>query len=275
MQRIDSIDDPRVASYRNLRDRTLRGESLFVTEGRLLALRLLESRYRVESLLVGEHFSEEFAQIAAGRVPLYVAPTGLLQQIAGFRFHRGVLAAGRRDEPKSLQQLLSGKTAADAIRLAVCPAPIQPDNMGLIFRAAAGFGIDGLLLGSQSCDPFARRCLRLSMGGVLSVPFARSEDVAADLDALENRWNVTRVGAVLDPRAEPLGDFAWPRRAALLLGNELEGLDARTLAACDHRVTIPMHPDTDSLNVGVAAGIFVYEMMKGLPQDGRPATAGR
>lgn len=262
MQRIDSIDDPRIAAYRNLRDRTARGENLFVAEGRLLALRLLESDYAVESLLVSERFAEEFDALVGDRAPLYAANPELIRKIVGFKFHRGVLAVGRIRRPGTVDELLAGANPASAMRLIVCPAVTQPENLGLVFRTAAGFGIDGIVLGPGCCQPFSRRCLRLSMGSVLRVRLAVAEDVAAGLQTLRDRWNVTPVATVLDERAEPLARFRWPRRTALLLGNEYAGLDQRLLALCDRQVTIPMRPDTDSLNLGVAAGIFVYEMTK-------------
>jgi tRNA G18 (ribose-2'-O)-methylase SpoU len=260
VQRIESIDDPRVAAYRNLRDRTLRGEQIFVAEGRLLVLRLLASRYEAESVFVAEELAGEFQQAVAGRVPLYVASKSLLREVSGFPFHRGALAAGRRGEPATLEQLLGPANAADRLDLIVCPQITQPENLGLVFRTAAAFGLDGVLLGQRSCDPFARRSLRLSMGGALQIPFVRSRDILGDLARLKTRWGVTLVAAVVDQQAEPLPQFSWPPRTALLLGHEFEGLDADSLALCDRRVTIPMRPGTDSLNLGVAAGVFLYQM---------------
>ena len=118
------------------------------------------------------------------------------------------------------------------------------------------------LLGPQCCDPFSRRCLRVSMGAVLRAPYRKSADLAADLDALRDRWGVEMLAAVLDEQAVPLAGVRWPRRAAVMLGNEFDGLDDRWLCYCTQRATIPMARETDSLNLGVAAGIFVYEMMR-------------
>jgi tRNA G18 (ribose-2'-O)-methylase SpoU len=268
MERIESLDDPRVAAYRNLRERTLRGESIFVTEGRLLALRLLASDYQAESLLVTEAHAAELARPVGGRVPLYVAADTLVRQIVGFPFHRGVLAVGRRPAPLGLGDLLGScertgtSDSPTGLRLIVCPEITQPENLGLVFRTAAAFGVDGLVLGKRSCDPLSRRSLRLSMGAVLQVPFLKSADLSADLRALKDRWGVALVATVLDQQVERLADFHWPLRVALLFGNEFEGLRPEWLSLCDRRVTIPMHPGTDSLNLGVAAGIVVYEMCR-------------
>jgi tRNA G18 (ribose-2'-O)-methylase SpoU len=263
METIASLDDPRVAAYRNLRDRTLRGESVFVAEGYVLARRLLESRFEAESILVDEEYAGEFDRLAAGRMPVYAAPKTLLLGIVGFPFHRGALAVGRRPSPRSLEDILALRPAgpsSDRLRLVVLPEVTKPENLGLAFRAAAAFGIDAVVLGPRSCDPFSRRALRVSMGAVLTVPFVRSADLASDLSSLKCRWGVELTAAVLDEEAPSLSDASWPPRAAVVLGNEFDGLPAEWLSLCDRRLTIPMRPDTDSLNLGVAAGIFLYEM---------------
>lgn len=262
MERIESWDDPRMAAYRNLRDRTLRGENLFVAEGRIVARRLLESRFEVESVLVSEGDVEEFAGLAAARgVPLYVAPEALLSRIVGFPFHLGVLAAGRRRPLPSLEDLLC-PPPLPSLRMLVLPEVTKPENLGLAVRSAAAFGLDAVLLGARCCDPLSRRALRVSMGTVLQVPLGRSEDLIADLLALKQRWKASLVAAVLDPHARPLAELCWPTRAAVLVGNEWTGLSAGWLELCDERITIPMHGGVDSLNLGVAAGIFLYEMTR-------------
>lgn len=262
MQWIESIDDPRVAAYRNLPQRTLRGESIFVAEGRLLAERLLESEHRAESVFVSEEFADEFRPLVGDAVPLYVAREALLVEVVGFKFHRGVLAAGRRGKSPTLDELVGREPIESPVSLLICPEVTQPENLGLIFRSAAGFGVDGLLLGRACCDPLSRRCLRTSMGGVLRVPYRESPDLSADVRRLQERWGVELLAAVLDEQAEKLDQLRWPPRVAVLFGQEFGGLSSQWLSAADRRVTIPMQPGTDSLNLGVAAGIFIYEMKK-------------
>jgi tRNA G18 (ribose-2'-O)-methylase SpoU len=259
LERIDSIDDPRVAPYRHMKERTARGESVFVTEGLLLTERLLKSPFETESVFVAESFLGQIERLVGPGVPLYVAPENVLQEVVGFPFHRGVLAVGRRGKPPVLEDLLRGTDIGAERSLIVCPHTNQSENLGLIFRTAAAFGIDGVLLGPQSSDPFSRRCLRLSMGGVLRVPFAALEDLPSELKRLKHRWGFQLVATVLDDTAERVCDVRWHPRTALVLGNEFEGIPPQYLALCDRRVTIPMQPGTDSLNVGVAAGIFVYK----------------
>jgi len=263
VQPIDLIDDPRVAAYRGMKDRALRGESLFVAEGRLLVDRLLDSPFAVESVFASEELAAEYAARLTDEVPLYVAPEALLREVVGYKFHRGVLAAGRRDRPMTLDRLTARLDDRRRWNLVVCPRVANGENLGLIFRSAAALGIDGVLLGPHCADPLSRRCLRLSMGGVLRVPTVHSADLAADLRHLRDHCNVRPVATVVDARAEPLRGFSWPPRTALLLGSEFEGLDDPWLALCDRQITIPMQPGSDSLNLGVAAGIFLYEMSQG------------
>ena len=153
-----------------------------------------------------------------------------------------------------------GQTEDDRT-LIVCPEVADGANLGSIFRIAAAFGVDGVVLGEQCCDPFSRRCLRVSMGGVLRAPLVESSDLTADLTDLKRRWHVELLAAVLDETAEPLDRLRRPSRVGLVFGSESVGLADRWLAICDRRVTIPMQPGTDSLNLAVAAGIFVYHMM--------------
>jgi tRNA G18 (ribose-2'-O)-methylase SpoU len=274
--RIQSLDDPRIQSYRSLRDRTLRGESLFIAEGRLLVARLLASRFETESVFVAEEFFDEFFPRIPPQVPVFVAPEKLLLAIVGFPFHRGILAVGRRPEPErgtgtvfakhpeglSSKRCLSPfpAPAPNRLRLVVCPEITKPENMGLIFRSAAGFAADGVVLGERCCDPLSRRCLRLSMGAVLDVPFVKTKNLAAELPAMKQSLGLELFATVLDPTAEPLPAVRWPDRSAVLFGNEMDGLAPEWLALCDRRVTIPMAPGVDSLNLGVAAGIFLYTM---------------
>jgi tRNA G18 (ribose-2'-O)-methylase SpoU len=264
MQSIVSLNDPRVAPYRNLRERTLRGENLFIAEAVLVVRRLIESDYQVESILAtGEH-AERFRTLVGDEVPIYVADRSLMAEIVGFPFHRGALAVGCRHQPPSIAAVMERLEEKSPWTLIVCPEATQAENLGMVFRTAAAFGVDAVVLGPGSCDPFCRRALRTSMGNVLRVPFVRSADLAADLRVIKERYGVRLAATVLGGGAELLPTVVWPERVGLMLGNEFAGLGDEWLDLCDHKITIPMAPGTDSLNLGVAAGVFVYERMRSL-----------
>lgn len=260
---INSLDDPCVAGYRNLRERSLREEGVFITEGALLAERLLQSRFPVESLFVTIENAPRFAELVQGRAPLYVAEAALMRQIVGFDFHRGVLGLGCRlpfpDATSTVERLSS---SSQQLRLLCCPSTETAENLGLILRSAAAFGVQAVLLPNDGADPLSRRCLRQSMGSALSLPLARSNDLLRELCALRQSHDVRLVAAVADDDESvvALDCFVWPQRAVLIVGNEYSGLDESWLAACDYRVTIPIAPGCDSLNVAVAAGVFLHHM---------------
>ncbi|GAB4134261.1 TrmH family RNA methyltransferase [Thermopirellula anaerolimosa] len=258
---IRSIDDPRVAPYRNLPERTLRGEAIFIAEGWFVTERLLQSEYACESVLMAADHVEEFAHRIPESIPLYVGDRRLLYDVVGYKFHQGILAVGRRKPFRSAEALFAEPRGEEPIWI-VCPEVTKPENLGLVFRSAAAFGVSGVLLGERCCDPFTRRALRVSMGAVTAVPIAKSGDLHADLKAVRGRFGVHLAAAVLSESAVSLPDFACPFPCALMLGHETEGLDA-WLNLCDSLVTIPMSPDVDSLNLGVAAGVFLYEFRRG------------
>ncbi|MCG3180103.1 MAG: 23S rRNA (guanosine-2'-O-)-methyltransferase RlmB [Phycisphaerae bacterium] len=255
--RVESLDDPRIADYRDLKDRDLaaRGDR-FIAEGELVTRRLLASPFAVESLLLAEHQAAAIAPLARPGVPVYVAPAAVVSRIVGFRFHSGVMAIGLRRATPSLDEA-AGRWGPQAT-VVVLPETSNTENLGAMLRISAGFGADAVVLGPRTCDPFYRQSLRVSMGAALSLTLVRSADLADDLARMRGRWGVQLVGAVLDESAEPLAAAARAPRTALLFGNEAAGLRPEVLAMCDRRVTIPMRLGTDSLNVAVAAGVFLH-----------------
>ncbi len=283
---ICSLDDPRVVGYRNLRERDLRGEGVFIVEGALLVERLLRSRFPIGSLFVSAGSEARFACEVQEKAPLYVAEAGLMRQIVGFDFHRGVLGLGQRlpfpDATTLVEQLseaaaTSGAPPGDTpcgdtpcgdtpLQLIVCAGTASSENLGLILRSAAAFGIGAVRLPADGADPLSRRCLRQSMGSALALPIARSKDLLEEVCALRQSAGLRLVAAVAgnsvegNGRATPLSDFVWPARAVLVVGNEYQGLSSHWLENCDEHVTIPLAPDCDSLNVAVAAGVLLHHM---------------
>lgn len=254
---IDSVDDPRIAVYRDLKLAfAKRRQSLFVVEGLTLTERLVCSGVRVESVLSEQRHLARLQPQMQENVPLYVAPSHLIEKVAGFKFHRGVLGCGHRPSCPSLRSLLESVPRKTTI--VVCVGIQDPENLGGIIRTSAAFGVQAVLLGPSCADPFYRRVVRTSMGANLKLPVVESRDLKADLQSLKHDHGVQLVATVLDDRARPLVSANRPERSALLLGSEAFGLEPEWIAMCDHRVTIPMSQKVDSLNVSVAAGICLY-----------------
>ena len=265
---VDSIDDPRLACYRDLNERNLtRHSGLFIAEGEKVAQRLFGSRFHVASVLAEPSYAAQIASRAHPDVPIYVASRELLRHTVGFNFHRGVVACGRRQPVTSVNPIVANLTAARPT-VVVCPDVQDPTNLGGIIRTAAAFGCVAIVLGGRCADPFSRRVLRVSMGAALELPIVESRDLLADIGALQSA-QFAIVAAVIDPSAEPLAKAERGPRLALLLGSEGHGLSAEWLSRAHRRVTIPMQLGIDSLNVAVAAAVLLYHFH--LPQSLAPS----
>jgi tRNA G18 (ribose-2'-O)-methylase SpoU len=258
---ISQLQDVRIEPYRNLKDRELaaRGD-LFIAEGEQLVRRLLDSDYPVVSVLLSDRRAQEMAPVVRADVPCYVVPDALMHQVIGYRFHSGVIGCGRRKPRATIDQVVSRDV--QRLTLVICPEIANAENMGAMIRLCAGFGVDALILGERSCDPFWRQSIRVSMGNIFRLPLVQSDDLRRDLKRLQNEWGVQMAATVLDDRAQPLTGFDRPAKLGILFGNEAQGLDEDVVALCDHGITIPMKLGTDSLNVSIAAGIFLYELTK-------------
>ena len=256
---VDQLDDPRLVPYRNLKDRDLaRAGDRFIAEGEQVVRRLLASDYPAESLLLSRKRADEVAPLAPADVPVYVLPDALVHELVGFKFHSGVMAVGRRGPSATIDEVMAAAVSRPRLTLVVLPEIANTENMGSLIRISAAFGVDALVLGEHSCDPFWRQSVRVSMGTIFSLPLVRSDDLLRDLRRLKERWGVRTAAAVVGEGAEPLQAAPRGERLALLFGNEAQGLGPEYVAACDRRVTIPMQLGTDSLNVAVAAAVFLY-----------------
>ena len=260
---LTTLDDERLAPYRNLKDRELAREGdRFIAEGEHVVRRLLASDFPVESLLLARRRAEEIAPLAPPDVPVYVVHDPLMHRVVGFKFHSGVMAVGRRKPALSVDDFVARTRDAARLTLVVLPDIANTENLGALTRISAAFGADALVLGQHCCDPFWRQAVRVSMGAVFSLPLVRSSDLLSDLQTLRVRAGVELVAAVVDADAQPLAASHRPPRLALLFGNEAQGLSPDYVRACDRRVTIPMHLGTDSLNVAVAAAVFLYHFTR-------------
>jgi tRNA G18 (ribose-2'-O)-methylase SpoU len=258
---IENLDDPRLDPYRNLKstNRT-RWSNQLIAEGLLVVERLLASNFDVVSVVVSRNLERQVVPLVLERCPLYLVENSLAEQLVGYTFHTGVLACGLRRPGPTLETLLGGGT--DPALLAVCPNVNDPENIGAMIRLCAGFGLRGVILGPGCADPFSRRVLRVSMGTAFSVPIVQASDLRSDLVRLRDEFGVELAAAVLDSGAEPLESAPRSARMAILFGNEKHGLDPEWIDLCQRKLTIPMAPRADSLNVAVAAGIFFHDLQR-------------
>ena len=259
---IDDPDDPRIEAYRQVRERDLVGRrGGFIAEGEVVLRVLLSrgSRHRPTSLLIAEkrlgHLGPMIETLPP-EVPVYAAGPAVMDAIVGFPIHRGILAHGLRAPTLDAGELLAG-LGPRAVVLALFGIA-NHDNLGGLFRNAAAFGVDAVLLDETCCDPLYRKAIRVSVGAALKVPFARLRPGDDPLKVL------TQAGftvLALSPRgSEPVAGLARPERAAVLLGAEGEGLPEALLRRA-RTVAIPMAPGWDSLNVAASGAIILHALM--------------
>ena len=260
IEQITSPGDPRVAPYREVKEKDLVGrQGLFMAEGEVVLRRLIDAPdMETVSVLVAEKRLEKLADALdtlPSTTPVYVAAPEVLDAVAGFPLHRGMLAIGRRRATPDAGLLLAS-LRKDALVL-VLVGIAKHDNMGGLFRNAAAFGVDAVLLDATCCDPLYRKAIRVSVGAALTIPFARIAP-EADLIALLTGEGFTPL-ALTPKGATPLAQLARPRRTAVILGAEGPGLP-QALIDRAAPVAIPMANNFDSLNVAVTAGIVLHHL---------------
>ncbi len=265
-RRVLGADDPAVHAFTRVRERDLVGrEGLFLAEGEVV-LRVLagQSRYAVRALLLAENRVEKVADVLAGlprEVEVLVAPQALMSAICGFDIHRGVLALGVRGALPTAARALAELPPGCGATVVALAGIANHDNVGGVFRNAAAFGADLVLLDEASCDPLYRKAIRVSAGGALTVPFARAPSAGAMVGLLAQAGFDL---VLLSPGgARDIGEAARRagRRRAIVLGAEGPGLPAELLAS--HGGTrIEISPDFDSLNVAVASGIALFALSR-------------
>ncbi len=267
---ISSLDDPRIVAYTRLKERDLSREGgRFIAEGHLVVQRLLASRFRIESLLVArDRLDAMLGHIPSGTT-VYLADHGMINRIVGFQFHSGVMAVAFKGIPAVLGDL-ARIWAEQPVTLMILPDITKTDNLGSLFRIAAGFSVSAVILGPRCCDPFYRQSVRVSMGAVFSMPILQSDDIIADLTSLRISHGFDLVATVLADGAQPLAAATRPRRLAVVMGNENTGLTPAEVAACNRRVIIPMGLGVDSLNVSVAAAVTLYHFTQIASPTARP-----
>ncbi|MBV9088487.1 MAG: RNA methyltransferase [Mycobacteriaceae bacterium] len=264
---IDVTDpaDPRLDDFRDLNSVDRRpdlptGKALVIGEGVLVVRRMLGSRFAPFALLGTDRRLGELSEDLAGvDTPYYRADAAVMARVVGFHLNRGVLAAARRPEALTLAAVLGA-----ARTVAVLEGVNDYENLGSIFRNAAGLGVDAVVFGPGCADPLYRRAVRVSMGHALLVPYARAESWPSDLRVLRDS-GFRLLAMTPDSLAVGLPDAiaaVADDRLAILVGAEGPGLTNQAMRASEMRVRIPMSRDTDSLNVATAAALAFYERVR-------------
>ena len=264
---VDDPSDPRIADFVGLRDHELRlrresagGDlaGIFVAEGDVVVERALRAGYEIRSALVDATRTKPLPQAVPRGTTVFAAGPNVIRHITGMGVHRGMMAAMARRAPSTPAEVLAGAT-----RIVVLERVVNPTNLGVIARSAAGLGADAIRLDPTSVDPLYRRASRFSMGEVFALPHARLPPFPEGLDLVTGHGfsllalSPGATESIDDVRLDP------SEKVALVLGSEGPGLESATLARIRRQVHIPLHRNVDSLNVAAAAAIACYVLGRG------------
>lgn len=273
---VSSPEDPRISDYQNLKDVSLRRRlepelGLYMAESTYVIERALGAGHAPRSFLTAPKHLPQIMDVVAqlpspisaawsGRVPVFVAPAEVMEQITGFRVHRGALAAMHRPQLRSVGELLSGEGSADGPRrIVVLEDIVDHTNVGAIFRSVAALGADAVLVTPECADPLYRRSVRVSMGTVFAIPWTRIPQWPGGVRELQD-LGYTVAGMTLGSGAITLDELVDEQheKLAFVFGTEGHGLTRSTDELLDRRVKIPMMGGVDSLNVAAAAAVALY-----------------
>jgi tRNA G18 (ribose-2'-O)-methylase SpoU len=261
--------------FESLRDRDYAREGLLVCEGRIVMEKALQAGLAIRSLLTVPADEEQWRLRAPAGTPVYALPAAAMEAHIGFKFHHGALALAERpysaerpsqvkpaERPYSAERPRQGGQAVglDGIGPALALWNVtDPDNLGALIRSAAALGAVAIYLGGGCADPYGRKALRASMGNALCLPlFILGSE--AELEAARGPGGNALVAAALSPGAKAPGELRRGRLPTLVLGNEGWGLPQPVLERCDEAVMLPMARGVDSLNVGAAGAILMWEL---------------
>jgi tRNA G18 (ribose-2'-O)-methylase SpoU len=260
VQRIDSLELDELTPYRTMRRQVEhREQGIFVAESDKVVQRLLESRFPVVSLLIPEKWLAHFEPLLAARseeIRVYLLEKKKLEALTGFTFYQGVLAVGKVPEPPSLDLLL--RTSPRPRLLAGVEGLTNAENLGGLVRSCVAFGVNGLLVDSSCCSPFLRRAVRGSMGTVFQIPVLENLSLAEVTRTLRGH-GIRCIAAHPSSPGHSLFQTELANECCVFFGSEGYGLSSVLLEGCDQAVAIPMAKGVDSLNVGSAAAVFLYE----------------
>jgi tRNA G18 (ribose-2'-O)-methylase SpoU len=259
---IDSLDLPDLAPYRTMK-RPVEHEvqGIFVAEGVKVVQRLLESHFQVASVLLPTKWLAEFEALLRARredIPVYVLDKKqVLEQLVGFSMFQGVMAVGKIPAPVSLDDALA-HSRQPRLFVAV-DALTNAENLGVLVRNCVAFGVQALLVGETCASPFLRRAVRNSMGTIFQLPVVESASLVRTLEELR-RCGVRCVAAHPHATSKTIAQADFSKDCCIVMGSEGDGVSQPVLAVCDEAVAIPMAANVDSLNVGNATAVFLYEV---------------
>jgi tRNA G18 (ribose-2'-O)-methylase SpoU len=250
--------------YRTLRHASEHEKQrIFVAEGEKVVARLIESDLQILSLLLTPEWLSVYRlqlESKPGELAVFVGEKVLLSSIVGFHLHQGVMAVARIPEAATLDAIVS--QSQKPLLFVAIDGMTNSENLGVLIRNCAGFGVHALIVGETSSSPWLRRAVRNSMGAVFNLPILHSPDLAKTILELETRFCVRVVAAHPHAEKQSSEHYQFKNNCCLVFGSEGYGISASVLAACNEAVAIPMNLGVDSLNVSSASAVFLYEVVR-------------
>jgi tRNA G18 (ribose-2'-O)-methylase SpoU len=258
------MHDERVAIYRSLKGRELGREGIFIAEGEKVVKELKGTGILIISFLTTPEFYKKFrstlAKLSRDDIPVYVMSRDRIQEIIGFRFHQGLMAACRIPRRLSIEKAL--KEIGSPHTIVALNGVNNPENVGLIARNAAAFGAGAIIVDGKTYDPYYRKAVRVSMGTIFRMPVIYAEGLDEALRWLKNKLGTRIIAASLDKKSKDLSVLDLSGNICFVFGNEDTGIDAKTLRSCDVVARIPIEKGVDSLNVACSSAIMLCESYK-------------
>lgn len=258
---IRKTDDPRLSAYRSLKGKELEKDGIFIAEGEKVVRSMVESGCRIASSLTSRDTLDRYRplleKIAKRGAPAYVAANEVIEEIIGFRFHKGIMAVGYCPKKRTVSDAL--RTHSGPFFLVALNAVNDPQNVGLIARNAAAFGVRALIVDHATYDPYYRKAVRVSMGTIFRLPVCYEDDLAASLVRLKDKYGVRVIAATPGRGAGDIAHADLSGNICFVFGNEDKGLSRGILRIADAKVRIPISKAVDSLNVASAGAVCLYE----------------
>jgi tRNA G18 (ribose-2'-O)-methylase SpoU len=260
---VTDFELPELAPYRSMRWQSEhRQQGIFVAEGEKVVRRLLESNLKIKSLLLPEKWLSEYRELLEKRdeeIHAFTAEKALLETLTGFSMYQGVLAVAEIPRPITLDEALA--LPSRPLLFVALDSLSSAENLGGLVRNCVAFGVNALLVGETSCSPYLRRAVRSSMGTIFKLPVIETDNLANSIQNLRAH-NVRCVAAHPHTNEKTLSAADFKQDVCLVLGSEGQGISPHVLKSCDEAVLIPMLNQVDSLNVGTAGAVFLYEVQR-------------
>jgi tRNA G18 (ribose-2'-O)-methylase SpoU len=261
---ITSLDNPDLVPYRTLRQSVEHfRQGMFIAEGDKVVMRLLESPLSVLSVLISSDRLKQYNEFLSARtenIKIFVGEKGLLDTIVGFNLHQGVMALGKIPVQAKLNSVLS-QTESPHFFVAI-DGLTNAENIGVLVRNCAAFGVQTILVGETSSSPYLRRAVRNSLGTVFKIPIVHCENLVDTLTVLRNGHKFKIIAAHPHSKEQSIQSVNFTGHCCIIFGSEGDGISPKVLLACDITSAIPMQLGVDSLNVASANAIFLYEVLR-------------